>query len=71
MLCQEPQGRKEGHANRPDYWCCRGLGAEVARQLAAIGVEVVIGARDPQAAATAAGKLEGVRSYPAGLDIAS
>jgi len=40
-------------------------------KLAAIGVEVVIGARDPQAAATAAGKLEGVRSYPAGLDIAS
>ena len=48
----------------------RGLGPEVARQLAAVGVEVVIGARDPQAAARTASELKGVRSYPASLDIA-
>jgi NAD(P)-dependent dehydrogenase (short-subunit alcohol dehydrogenase family) len=48
----------------------RGLGLEVARQLAATGVEVVIGARDPQAAAAVVGELDGVRSYAAGLDLA-
>ena len=47
-----------------------GLGAEVARQLAATGVEVVIASRDPQAAATAAAEQEGVRGFPQALDIA-
>ena len=48
----------------------RGLGAEVARQLAATGTEVVIGARDPQAAAATASELDGVRGFPGSLDVA-
>jgi hypothetical protein len=48
----------------------RGLGLEVAQQLAATGVEVVIGARDPQAAAAVVSELDGVRSYAESLDIA-
>ena len=48
----------------------RGLGLEVARQLVTTGVEVVIGARDPQAAAAVVSELEGVRSYAGSLDIA-
>jgi NAD(P)-dependent dehydrogenase (short-subunit alcohol dehydrogenase family) len=48
----------------------RGLGLEVARQLAATGVEVVIAARDAQMAVAAAGELEGVDCFPQALDIA-
>jgi NAD(P)-dependent dehydrogenase (short-subunit alcohol dehydrogenase family) len=40
------------------------------RQLVATRVEVVIGARDPQAAAAAASELDGVRSYAGSLDVA-
>jgi NAD(P)-dependent dehydrogenase (short-subunit alcohol dehydrogenase family) len=47
-----------------------GLGLEVARQLAVTGVEVVIGARDPQAAANSARDLERVCGLPTSLDIA-
>lgn len=48
----------------------RGLGLEVARQLVTTGVEVVIGARDPQATAAVVSELEGVHSYAGSLDIA-
>ena len=48
----------------------RGLGAEVARQLAATGIRAVIGARDPRAAAEAARDLDGVRGFPGSLDVA-
>ncbi|APU15131.1 MULTISPECIES: SDR family NAD(P)-dependent oxidoreductase [Actinoalloteichus] len=48
-----------------------GLGLEVARQLAATGVRVVIAARDPQRAAEAAHPLDGVDALPVGLDIGS
>ncbi|MCD0485095.1 SDR family NAD(P)-dependent oxidoreductase [Streptacidiphilus sp. ASG 303] len=47
----------------------RGLGLEVARQLAATGADVLIAARDPRAAAAAAGP-DGVRALPVPLDVA-
>ena len=46
-----------------------GLGLEVARQLAATGTEVVIAARNPETAGTAAQGLTGVRALPAPLDV--
>jgi NAD(P)-dependent dehydrogenase (short-subunit alcohol dehydrogenase family) len=48
----------------------RGLGLEVARQLAVTGVDVVIAARDPQVAVSAAGELKGVHRFPRSLDVA-
>ena len=47
-----------------------GLGLEVARQLGADGHEVLVAARDPQAASTAAEGLTGVRALPVPLDVA-
>ncbi|MDG4831725.1 SDR family NAD(P)-dependent oxidoreductase [Solwaraspora sp. WMMD1047] len=50
----------------------RGLGREVARQLADTGRHVVIGARDPEQAKRAAAELgENVTALPVGLDIGS
>jgi len=46
-----------------------GLGLEVARQLAVADHEVIIAARDPGKAASAAGGLAGVHALPVGLDI--
>ena len=46
-----------------------GLGLEVARQLATTGVDVVIAARDPAAAAAAAKGLDGVSALTVGLDV--
>src|SRR3954452_8250988 len=49
----------------------RGLGREVARDMAARGHDVIISARDPAAAARTAAELgDGVRALPVGLDIA-
>lgn len=51
----------------------RGLGREVAGQLAATGCTVILTARDPAAAASTAAELAGlgdVRALPVGLDVA-
>jgi NAD(P)-dependent dehydrogenase (short-subunit alcohol dehydrogenase family) len=49
----------------------RGLGLEVARQLAAHGIDVVVASRDAAAAtAAAAGLGAGVSALPVGLDVA-
>jgi NAD(P)-dependent dehydrogenase (short-subunit alcohol dehydrogenase family) len=49
----------------------RGLGHEVARLLAEQGFDVIVTARDPEAAAAAADRLgPGVSALPFGLDIA-
>jgi NAD(P)-dependent dehydrogenase (short-subunit alcohol dehydrogenase family) len=51
----------------------RGIGHEICRQLGRTGVEVVLGARDPETAQAAADLLaaEGVSVRPATLDVAS
>jgi NAD(P)-dependent dehydrogenase (short-subunit alcohol dehydrogenase family) len=47
-----------------------GIGAEVARQLAARGATVILTARDPARAAATAGQIDGdVRALPTGLDV--
>jgi NAD(P)-dependent dehydrogenase (short-subunit alcohol dehydrogenase family) len=47
-----------------------GIGAEVARQLAARGATVIVSARDPARAAATATTLDGdVRPLPVGLDV--
>ncbi|QLH23568.1 SDR family NAD(P)-dependent oxidoreductase [Streptomyces sp. Rer75] len=46
-----------------------GLGLEVARQLAQRGIDVLVGARDPEKAAAAVRGLDGVGALPLPLDI--
>lgn len=48
----------------------RGLGLEVARQLAGAGAQVLIAARDPDAATNAAAGIDGVEALRVGLDVA-
>ena len=49
----------------------RGIGLEVARQLARLGMTVILGARDPGRGRTAAERLaaEGLRALPRHLDV--
>ena len=51
----------------------KGLGLEIARQLAQQGITVVVGARDEEKAKTAAEKLksEGLDAHPVKLDVTS
>ena len=48
----------------------RGLGVEVARQLAEAGVRVLVSARDPAQAVAAVAPLDGVEALRVGLDVA-
>ncbi|RBM07420.1 hypothetical protein DEH69_25145 [Streptomyces sp. PT12] len=48
----------------------RGIGEEVARQLARLGTRVVVTARDPADAAAAAERIDGAEAMPVGVDIA-
>jgi NAD(P)-dependent dehydrogenase (short-subunit alcohol dehydrogenase family) len=49
----------------------RGLGFECVRQLSALGFTVLLGARDPQRARDAAGRITGARVHPVALDVTS
>lgn len=46
-----------------------GIGLEVARQLAQLGIDVLVGARDPDKAEAAVRGVEGVSALPLSLDI--
>ncbi|MDT0442429.1 SDR family NAD(P)-dependent oxidoreductase [Streptomyces johnsoniae] len=46
-----------------------GIGLEVARQLAQLGIDVLVGARDPDKAEAAVRGVEGVNALPVALDI--
>ncbi|TNM29851.1 SDR family NAD(P)-dependent oxidoreductase [Streptomyces sedi] len=47
----------------------RGIGEEVARQLARLGIRVVVTARDAGDASAAAARIEGAEALPVGVDI--
>jgi len=49
----------------------RGLGFECVRQLSALDFTVLVGARDPQRARDAAGRIAGARARPVALDVTS